>query len=400
MTISPHDPAAILAALIRCPSVTPAEGGALDLLQSLLEAQGFAVERLRFQTGGSPAIDNLYATLGSGRPHLLFAGHTDVVPAGDEAAWTAPPFSAEIRDGVMIGRGAVDMKGAIAAFIAAYQRHAEQNGPPGGRVSLLITGDEEGPALDGTVKVLQWAADRGERFDACLVGEPTNPDAMGDMIKIGRRGSHTGRLTVRGTQGHVAYPHLADNPIRALTAMLQALMMPPLDDGSERFQPSNLEITSIDIGNEATNVIPAEANAIFNIRFNDRWTTETLIAEVEDRLARAAADTALRPGRPPIDWSVEWAPRVSDVFVTHDERLVGSLSDAVRSVTGRTPTLSTSGGTSDARFIKDHCPVVEFGLVGQTMHKVDEQVPLADLETLTAIYQRFIADWFAAESGR
>ncbi|WP_425358006.1 succinyl-diaminopimelate desuccinylase [Notoacmeibacter marinus] len=399
MPIKPSDPIALLSALIRCPSVTPDEAGALDLVQAVLEQHAFDVKRLPFQTDGQPRIDNLYATVGTDGPHLLFAGHTDVVPPGDENAWSSPPFDAVIRDGAMVGRGAVDMKGGIAAFLAAYARCVETNGPLPGRVSLLITGDEEGPALDGTLRVLQWLSEHNVHFDACLVGEPTNPNAVGDMIKIGRRGSHTGRLTVHGTQGHVAYPHLADNPIRALVPMLDALMNPPLDEGSERFQPSNLEITTIDVGNPATNVIPAEANAVFNVRFDDRWSAATLVAEIEKRLATAAANAA-RPGYAPIDWSVKWAPRVSEVFVTHDEKLVGTLAKAVETVTGRTPELSTSGGTSDARFIKDHCPVVEFGLVGQTMHKIDEQVPLADLERLTAIYERFIAGWFGLESDR
>ncbi|RLQ89314.1 succinyl-diaminopimelate desuccinylase [Notoacmeibacter ruber] len=392
------DPVAILAALIRCPSVTPEEGGALDLLQSLLSDQGFSVDRLPFQTEGRPKIDNLYASAGSGGPHLLFAGHTDVVPAGDEAAWSSPPFGAKVRDDVMVGRGAVDMKGGIAAFLAAYARCVEKHGRLKGKVSLLITGDEEGPALDGTVRVLDALDQRGEKFDACLVGEPTNPEMIGDMIKVGRRGSHTCTLTIRGTQGHVAYPHLADNPIRALVPMLNALMDPPLDQGSERFQPSNLEVTTVEIGNQATNVVPAEARAVFNIRFNDHWTAETLVEEIERRLAAAAKDTSLRPGREAIEWQTDWVPRVSEVFVTHDDHLIGTLMRAVESVTGRTPDLSTSGGTSDARFVKNYCPVVEFGLVGQTMHKIDEQVPLADLERLTRVYERFLTAWFAKES--
>ncbi|MCP1198728.1 succinyl-diaminopimelate desuccinylase [Notoacmeibacter sp. MSK16QG-6] len=397
--MDPRDPASILAALIQCPSVTPEDAGALDLVQSILEDRSFEVTRLPFQTEGQPRIDNLYATVGTNGPHLLFAGHTDVVPVGDAGAWSFPPFDAKVHDGVMFGRGAVDMKGGIAAFIAAYARCVERNGALPGRVSFLITGDEEGPALDGTLKVLEWLTEQKVRFDACLVGEPTNPNAIGDMIKVGRRGSHTGKLTVRGTQGHVAYPHLADSPIRALVPMLSALMDPPLDKGSNRFQPSNLEITTIDVGNPATNVIPGEATAVFNIRFNDCWNAERLVAEIESRLAGAAA-AAARIGDDPLPWNLEWAPRVSDVFVTHDEKLVGTFALAVEAVTGRTPELSTSGGTSDARFIKDHCPVVEFGLVGQTMHKIDEQVPLADLKTLTLIYERFIAGWFGLETGR
>lgn len=389
------DPISNLQTLIRCPSVTPAEGGALSALEAMLVPLGFAVDRIVSKDEDTPDVENLYARLGTSGPHLMFAGHTDVVPVGDEAAWTHPPFDAEIADGVMYGRGAVDMKGGIACFVAAVARHVEKHGPPPGSISFLITGDEEGPSVNGTIKLLHWAHERGERWDACLVGEPTNPDRLGDMIKIGRRGSVTGTVTVHGVQGHVAYPHLADNPVRAALRMAEALMDPPFDTGTKDFQPSNLEVTSIDTGNRATNVIPAKVSFSFNIRHNDTWSSATAQAEIFRRLDAAAADSSLRPGRAPARYDLVWAERPSQVFLTRDDRLVASLTAAVEASTGRTPKLSTTGGTSDARFIKDFCPVVEFGLVGQTMHMVDENVPVADLEALTGIYETFIARWFS-----
>jgi succinyl-diaminopimelate desuccinylase len=390
----PTDPISNLATLIRCPSVTPAEGGALAALEAMLVPLGFKVDRVVAKEAGTPDVENLYARIGTEGPHLMFAGHTDVVPVGDEASWTNGPFSAEIADGEMYGRGAVDMKGGIACFVAAVARHIEKHGPAKGSISFLITGDEEGPAINGTVKLLEWAAARGEHWDVCLVGEPTNPDQLGDMIKIGRRGSLSGRITVHGVQGHAAYPHLADNPVRGILQLTQALMQPPFDEGTENFQPSNLEVTTIDVGNAAVNVIPAKASAAFNIRFNDRWTAESLMAEIVARLDRAAQDGALRQGRAPVKYEIVWNERPSHVFLTRNNALIDSLSGAVAAVTGRRPKLSTTGGTSDARFIKDYCPVVEFGLVGQTMHMVDERVAIADLETLTGIYESFIARWF------
>jgi succinyl-diaminopimelate desuccinylase len=391
----PSDPAVNLASLIRCPSVTPAEGSALSALEDMLRPLGFVVERPVFSEDGTPDIENLYARLSGNGPHLMFAGHTDVVPVGDEAAWTHPPFGAEIVNGDMYGRGAVDMKGGIACFVAAVARHVENRGSPKGSISFLITGDEEGPAINGTVKLLEWAAGKGEKWNASIVGEPTNPEALGDMIKIGRRGSISGIVTVNGRQGHAAYPHLADNPARGIVTLIDSLLAPAFDKGTKNFQPTNLEVTSIDIGNPATNVIAAKATAAFNIRFNDTWTAETVQAEIHNRLDRAARRRKLRPGRKePIDYDLVWRDRPSHVFLTRDERLIETLSGSVKSVTGRTPGLSTSGGTSDARFIKDYCPVVEFGLVGQTMHMVDERVALADLETLTQIYERFLEDWF------
>jgi succinyl-diaminopimelate desuccinylase len=388
------DPIENLQKLIRCPSVTPDEGGALALLDTLLTSLGFKVERMTMRETGTPDIDNLYARLGETGPHLMFAGHTDVVPVGDEAAWSHPPFGAEIQDGVMFGRGAVDMKGGVACFAAAVARHIEKHGLPKGSISFLITGDEEGPAVNGTVKLLDWAHAKGERWDGCLVGEPTNPEQLGDMIKIGRRGSVSGAVTVHGVQGHVAYPHLADNPVRSALAMAMALMEAPFDHGTDDFQPSNMEVTTMDAGNKATNVIPAKVGFAFNIRFNDAWTADTVKAEIVRRLDQAAASSSLRPGREPARYDLVWAERPSHVFLTRDERLIGTLTGAIERHTGTTPKLSTTGGTSDARFIKDYCPVVEFGLVGQTMHMVDERVSISELEALTRIYETFIADWF------
>jgi succinyl-diaminopimelate desuccinylase len=388
------DPLENLKILVRCPSVTPAEGGALAALQSMLEPLGFAVERMIFSEAGTPDVENLHARLSGNGPHLMFAGHTDVVPAGDAAAWTHPPFAAEVANGMLYGRGAVDMKGGIACFVAAVARHLASGKRLNGSLSLLITGDEEGPSINGTPKLLAWAAERGERWDAALVGEPTNPEALGDMIKIGRRGSLSGLLTVHGRQGHVAYPHLADNPVRGLLGLMEALL-PPLDEGSRDFQPSNLEITTVDVGNPSANVIAAKASAAFNIRFNDLWTAETLAAEIHNRLDRAARRSRHRPGRSePVDFELAWRDRPSDAFLTRDDRLIGALGGSIEAVTGRKPALSTTGGTSDARYIKDYCPVVEFGLVGQTMHMIDERVAVADLETLTVIYHRFLSDWF------
>jgi succinyl-diaminopimelate desuccinylase len=388
------NPVANLQTLIRCPSVTPAEGGALSALDAMLSPLGFTVDKVMATEAGTPDVENLYARIGNDGPHLMFAGHTDIVPVGDEAAWTHPPFAAEIAGGEMFGRGAVDMKGGIACFVAAVARHIEKHGAPKGSISFLITGDEEGPSINGTTKLLQWAAERGEHWDACVVGEPTNPDALGDMIKIGRRGSLSGKITVHGVQGHAAYPHLADNPVRGLLQLTTALMDPPFDTGTESFQASNLEVTTVDVGNPATNVIPAKATASFNIRFNDTWTADTLRAEIISRLDAAAAEGALRPGRDAVRYEIVWADRPSHVFLTRNNALIASLSSAVESVTGKAPKLSTTGGTSDARFIKDYCPVVEFGLVGQTMHMVDERVSVADLETLTVIYETFIERWF------
>ena len=321
-------------------------------------------------------------------PHFVFAGHTDVVPPGDVARWTHDPFAGTIEDGVLFGRGAVDMKGGIASFLAALGRLAAWGVALPGSISLLITGDEEGPSINGTVKLLGWAAERGHRFDAAIVGEPTNPEAIGDAIKVGRRGSLSGTVTVTGRQGHVAYPHLADNPIPKAMRLASALIATPLDAGNDRFQPSNLELVSLDVGNPSWNVIPREARARFNIRFNDQWSRATLEEELTRRLARAAGND--------VEWTLALESPSSDSFLTRDEALIGTLSEAVEAVVGRRPALSTNGGTSDARFIKDWCPVVEFGLVGQTMHQVDERVPVADLEVLTEVYVAFLERWFAS----
>jgi len=371
------DPAALAAALIRQPSVTPKDEGALDIVAAVLEPLGFTCHRLAFGD-----IHNLYARHGNGRPNLCFAGHTDVVPAGAAEAWSFDPFAASLRDGALCGRGAVDMKGAIAAFIAAAERYlAERELDLPGSISLLITGDEEGEAINGTRKVLEWLAARDETIDACLVGEPTSAQFLGDMIKIGRRGSMTGRLMVTGVQGHTAYPHLADNAAHRLVAMLHALTTAELDGGSEHFQPSTLQVSTIDIGNPAANVIPAAARAVFNIRFNDRWTSEKLRAWLIEKLDAVG-------GRYTLDVAAS-----GESFLTAAGPLSDRLAEAIRRVTGRTPELSTTGGTSDARFIQVYCPVVEFGLVGQTMHKVDERVDLSDLSALTEIYYTFLS-WF------
>ncbi|MGR6466960.1 succinyl-diaminopimelate desuccinylase [Rhizobium sp. PAMB 3182] len=389
------DPVAVLQTLIRCPSVTPAEGGALSALDAMLSPLGFSVERVTERDEGTPDVENLYARRGTSGPHLMFAGHTDVVPVGNEASWTHPPFAADIKDGVLYGRGAVDMKGGIACFVAAVARHIEKHGDIAGSLSFLITGDEEGPAINGTVKLLKWAAEKGETWDACILGEPTNPDQLGDMIKNGRRGSLSGEITVHGVQGHAAYPHLADNPVRGILQLATALMHPPFDHGSDDFQPSNLEVTTVDTGNGAVNVVPETARAAFNIRFNDLWTENTLKGEIIRRLDAAAADGNLRHGRDPVRFDLTWKANTAQVFLTRDNRLTGILSEAIEKVTGLTPKLSTTGGTSDARYIKDYCPVVEFGLVGQTMHMVDERVAVADLEKLTRIYETFLDRWFS-----
>ena len=390
MTLDATDPVALTQALIRCESVTPHEGGALTLLQNMLEPAGFVCHRLPFTEPGTPDIDNLYARLGNGRPHLSFAGHTDVVPVGDEKAWTVPPFSGEIRDGILYGRGAVDMKGCVAAFTAAALQYVQRHGGslPRGSLSFLITGDEEGPSINGTIKVLQWLKARDEVIDACLVGEPSNPKALGDEIKIGRRGSLNAELTVYGKQGHAAYPNLADNPVPKLARILDRLSSAPLDNGTANFQPSNLQVTVISVPNTATNVIPAEAHAKLNIRYNDGWTRARIEDWVRDTATRAAAELDSK-------FSLKFSG-TGDVFLTTPGPLVETLKSAVKSVTGRTPALTTGGGTSDARFIKDHCPVVEFGLVNATIHQVDEHTSVKDLKDLTQIYGRFIENYFAS----
>jgi succinyl-diaminopimelate desuccinylase len=380
------DPVAYLKALIACRSITPADGGALGFLGHVLEGAGFSVVRKTFSEPGTPDVDNLFATIGSGAPHLVFGGHTDVVPPGDEAGWRHPPFSGAIEAGTLYGRGAVDMKGGIACFLAAALGHLRDNGLSRGTLSFLITGDEEGPSLNGTVKLLAFARAAGHRFDAAIVGEPTSRTRVGDMVKIGRRGSLSGVIRVAGRQGHVAYPHLADNPVPHLVRILHRLSDLRLDEGSPEFQPSNLEVVSVDVGNPAFNVIPAEASARFNVRFNDQWSAESLAAFIKRELVVASEGA---------DFRLTVMPGASEPFLTRSEALIGGLAAAIVAETGEAPELSTTGGTSDARFFKDACPVVEFGLVGDTMHQVDERVPLADLAALTAIYRRFIAGYFS-----
>jgi succinyl-diaminopimelate desuccinylase len=381
------DPVAIARELLRCPSVTPVEGGALAYLEQLLKAASFTVHRMTFSEHGTADVENLYARIGTSGPHLMFAGHTDVVPPGDPKTWSHAPFDADIDGGVLYGRGAVDMKGAIACKLAATLDHLASNGgKPKGSISFLITGDEEGVAINGSPKLLKWAAARGEKFDHCVLGEPGNVAELGDTIKLGRRGSQNGVLVITGKQGHVAYPHRADNPVRGLVKVMSALMNEPLDAGSHKFDPSNLEFTSIDIGNPTVNLIPGEARARFNIRFNDCHNYASLKALVEQRAAKAAGDK--------VRWRIDWEPSNADVFYTEPSPFTDVVTGAVAEVTGRKPTLSTSGGTSDARFIKDYCPVVEFGLVGTTMHATDERVPLSDLQTLTKVYRRILDRYF------
>ena len=384
------DPVALTQALIRCPSVTPAEAGALALLETVLATEGFSVQRPVFSEPGMPDIENLYARIGNEAPVLVIAGHSDVVPPGDVTSWTHEPFAAEIVDGTLYGRGACDMKGGLASMVAAVIRYRRDNPQAPGSIAFLVTGDEEGPAVNGTVKLLEWAKARGERFDHCLLGEPTNPATMSDMLKIGRRGSLTGKLTVHGIQGHVGYPHLAQNPIRGMVRLLAGLDATPLDAGTEHFDPSNLELTTLDVGNPATNVIPALARAVFNIRFNDLWTPETLAGEIERRLREAAGNT--------VRYEIVFEPTNAVAFLTQPGPFVAMVADAVEAETGKRPALSTTGGTSDARFIKNYCPVVEYGVVGQTMHQIDERVSLADLRALERITHRLLTAYFAAAS--
>jgi succinyl-diaminopimelate desuccinylase len=366
------DPLGLAQALIRCPSVTPEDAGAQDVLATALERLGCSVTRLRFR-----AIHNLFARVGDGRPHFCFAGHTDVVPPGT-APWTAGPFAGQVREGALYGRGACDMKGGIAGFVAALARHLER-GAPRGSVSLLITGDEEGVAVDGTARVLEWMQANGHVPDFCLVGEPTNPTRLGEIIKIGRRGSLNARVTVQGTQGHVAYPHRADNPLHRLTRALAELASEPLDAGSAWFEPSSLQLTSVDVGNPVANVIPAEARAALNIRFNDRHSGASLEHWIRDILSRHAERFTLE------------VALSGESFLTQPGPQVDRLRATVEAATGVTPRFDTGGGTSDARFIARYCPVAEFGLVGATMHQGDEHVPVAELRALADVYRAVIA---------
>lgn len=366
--------------LIRCSSVTPEDAGVLGVLEKELTALGFTCHRMTFSDVDTPDVENLYARIGTAKPTFCFAGHVDVVPVGDNAAWTRDPFGAEIVDGQLFGRGATDMKSAIACMVEASARVIRDG--LDGSIAFLITGDEEGPAINGTVKVLDWMKQQGESIDACLVGEPTNPNTLGEMAKIGRRGSFSGHLVVGGTQGHVAYPHLADNPLPRLVAMLDRIARLKLDDGNDHFQPSNLEITTVDVANEASNVIPAKGEARFNVRYNtlqDAAGLERMVREACDAVGGDYTLTVRNSGDP---------------FLTEPGPLTEILTAAIQAELGVTPGLSTTGGTSDARFIKDACPVVEFGLVSQTMHKVDERAGVDDIAHLTNIYEKVLRGFF------
>ena len=369
--------------LIRCPSVTPDEGGALDELQNVLEELGFRCQRLLFSESGTPDVDNLYARLGDRGPNFCFAGHSDVVPPGDRDEWGEDPFSGVVIDGKLFGRGSADMKSAIASFISAVQRYKSNVGEEiPGSISLLITGDEEGPAINGTIKVLDWMSKNNQLIDACIVGEPTNPDHLGQMIKIGRRGSFTGWLTVTGVQGHTAYPHLAENPLSKLVKMLEPLAEEQLDQGTEYFPPTTVAISSIDTGNSATNVIPQKVTASFNIRFNDSRTAEDLEEWLRGHFDSVGGS-----------YQLETACS-SNAFITEPGALSEDLISAIKDVVGTSPEMSTTGGTSDARFIRKYCPVVEFGIVGKTMHKINEHVEIKDVELLTDIYTELLDRFF------
>ncbi len=382
------DPILLAQQLIQCPSVTPTEAGALDVLEGHLTRLGFDVSRMMFEAEGTPPVENLYARLGSQSPNFCFAGHTDVVPPGREADWTTPPFAAHIEDGILTGRGAADMKGAIAAFIGAAAQYLSTSShtPTAGSISLMITGDEEGPAINGTQKMLSWLEERGETIDHCLVGEPTNPAKMGEMIKVGRRGSINAWVTIKGQQGHVAYPDRAKNPLHALPAYLTALTQTPLDDGYARFQPSSLQITQIETDNPAHNVIPDDVKIRLNVRFNPNWRGADVANWITERLAHAQEQTGL---------SASLESIISgEAFLTRDDDFLSMLAACVKKRTGNQPDLSTSGGTSDARFIQRIAPVAEFGLVGATMHQIDERVETADITLLTDIYADILATYF------
>ena len=384
--------ARLLSALVREVSVTPAPARSFDGLASLLQSHDFRIMRPRFQAEGTQGVDNLLATHGTAGPHLVFAGHMDVVPPGDDTLWQHPPFSGTLEAGVVHGRGTVDMKGAIAAFVAAFLAFKKQaGGTVPGTVSLMIAGDEEGPAINGTKPLLDYARAQGLAFDGCLLGEPTSSRQVGDTIKIGRRGSLSGTLTIHGTQGHVAYPHLADNPVPGLAAAMRILNDLKLDAGSRNFAPSNLEITGLTSATDLANVIPQSASLRFNIRFNDHWTGPALQARLHDVLA-ACPDIAGR-------FALDFRTPVAECFHAPGGPLAQIMSRAVFDVTSRHAQLSTSGGTSDARFIFSHCPVIECGLVGKRMHQIDEQVPVRELDMLVAIYTRFLGLYFAPEAG-
>jgi succinyl-diaminopimelate desuccinylase len=382
--VNPQGCVALAQALIRCPSVTPHEGGALALLEKTLKAMGFETHRLVFGAAPNGPVDNLFARLGTAHPHFCFAGHTDVVPPGPLEGWSVDPFAAIIQNDILIGRGANDMKSSIAAFVSAVQHFMRTDF--NGSISFLITGDEEGPAQFGTAPVLEWMKAHNHLPDHCLVGEPTSAQTLGDMAKIGRRGSLNAHITVNGAQGHVAYPDRADNPLTKLVRALEVLKRAPLDAGTDDFQPSNLEITTIDVGNQTENMIPAHACARLNVRFNTLHSGVTLAQYIRETFNEHA---------PKADISI----RVSgEAFLSPPSLLSDIVVSSIKTVTGLTPELSTTGGTSDARFISNYCPVIEFGLVGRTMHKADEQVPIADIMTLQTIYQHMLSSYFGHKS--
>ena len=375
-------------ALLRCPSITPVDAGALDILETTLNDLGFKCYRLPFSEAGTPDVDNLFARIGTNSPNFCFAGHTDVVPIGNREDWSKDPFGGQIYKGAVHGRGASDMKCAIACFTAAASRFIARHGKNfRGSISFLITGDEEGPAINGTKKMLDWLVKQEHTLDACLVGEPTNVEVLGDTLKIGRRGSMNGNLIVHGTQGHVAYPHLANNPVPVILKMLSAINSDVLDIGSDHFPPSNIEITTVDVGNRATNVIPTKAQARFNIRFNDLHSGASLEQHIRKIIQAVATENEATYS---LDFSIS-----GESFLSSPGLLSQIIQEATKNVTGQVPELSTSGGTSDARFIKDFCPVAEFGMINATAHKVNENASINDINALTDVYNAVLESFFA-----
>lgn len=387
MKNTPLDPVIILQDLIRCPSVTPHDHGALSVVENLLQSGGFSTHRLVFKDQDTPDIDNLFARIGTKGPHLCFAGHTDVVPVGDEEGWTHPPFAAEIHGGQLYGRGATDMKGSVAAFAAAALDYVRENPKFKGSISFLITGDEEGPAINGTIKVLEWMKKFQHVPDHCLVGEPSSADALGDTLKIGRRGSLSFSVTVEGKQGHVAYPHKVSNPVAKLARFVDRISTTALDEGNDHFDPSSLQVTTFDVGNTASNVVPAKAMAKFNIRFSTEHNYDSLRAWVNIQIETVKAELGGT-------WNIT-SNEGAEAFITEPGSFVGLVQDAVQEETGLLPKLSTSGGTSDARFVKDYCPVLEFGPTNATIHQVDERISVEELKATTQIYRRIIEKYFS-----
>jgi succinyl-diaminopimelate desuccinylase len=376
----------LLQELIRCPSVTPKDAGALTLLEDYLSAHGFICQRLIFKEEGTPDVENLFARIGTASPHLCFAGHTDVVPPGNEADWTHPPFAAAIAGDMLYGRGATDMKGSVAAFAAAAVEFMKDNGKPQGSISVLITGDEEGPAINGTVKVLDWMKANGHVPDHCLVGEPSCREKLGDTIKIGRRGSLSFEVTVEGMQGHVAYPSKTDNPVPKLARFVDRISSSEIDKGNESFDPSSLAVTTFDVGNPAGNVVPQRASARFNIRFSTEHNFDSLREWVSIHLEVVRQQVGGR-------WTMN-ASEGAEAFLTEPGAFLGLIQDAIAEETGEVAKLSTSGGTSDARFIKNYCPVVEFGPTNATIHQVNERISITELQATQAIYARIIESYF------